>query len=140
MINLNIRSTQIDNNIISKTKTIQCNCNEIQKQFDLRSKKIDIILRIYKIFVKTYVDDIVVFNRILKKHVNYLRQIFQLLNLYDIRLSFKKSYFDVFFVALLNQKMNVFDLIITANKLAVIVNLKYFHTLKDLKIYLNFIE
>ena len=65
-------------------------------------KKIDIILRIYKIFVKTYVNNIVMFNRILKKHVNYFRQIFQLLNFYNIRLLFKKSYFDYFIVTLLN--------------------------------------
>ena len=103
-------------------------------------KKIDIILRIYKVFIKTYVNDIVIFNRILKKHVSHFRQIFQLLNFYNIRLLFKKSYLDYFIIALLNQKMNAFNLIITTNKFVVIVNLKYFHTLKDLKIYFEFIE
>ena len=39
MINSNIRSTQIDNNVTSKTKAIQCDCDEIQKQFDIRLKK-----------------------------------------------------------------------------------------------------
>ena len=122
-----------------------------QKQFNMTvmkfknnstyvQKKIDIILRIYKAFVKTYVNDIIIFSHTLKKHVSHLRQIFQLLNLYDIRLSLKKSYFDYSTVALLSQKMNAFDLIIAANKLAAIVNLKYSHTLKNLKIYLNFTE
>ena len=103
-------------------------------------KKIDIILRVYKTFAKIYVDDIVVFNHILKKHVNHFRQIFQLLNFYDIRLLFKKSYFNYFTITLLNQKMNAFDLTITTNKLVVITNLKYFHILKNLKIYFEFIE
>ena len=85
-------------------------------------------------------NDIVVFSHILKKHVNHLRQIFQLLNFYDIRLSFKKSYFDYFTITLLSQKMNAFDLTITTNKFVVIANLKYFHILKDLKIYFEFTE
>ena len=103
-------------------------------------RKIDTILRIYKAFAKAYVNDIVVFSHTLKKHVSHLRQVFQLLDSYDIRLSPKKSYLGYPTVALLDQKVDAFGLTIAANKLAAIANLKYPHTLKDLKIYLEFTE
>ena len=103
-------------------------------------RKIDAILRIYRVFAKTYVDDIVVFSRILKKHLDHLRQIFQLLNSYDIRLLFKKSFLNYSIVVLLNQKINAFELIIATNKLIVIFNLKFLYTLKNLKNYLNLID
>ena len=103
-------------------------------------RKIDAILRVYRAFAKAYIDDIVVFSRILKKHLNHFRQIFQLLNSYGIRLLFKKSFLDYSIVVLLDQKIDVFDLIITANKLAVIINLKFFYILKNLKSYLSLID
>ena len=103
-------------------------------------RKIDAILRIYRAFAKTYVDDIVVFSRILKKHLDHLRQIFQLLNSYDIRLSPKKSFLNYSIVALLDQKIDAFDLTIAANKLTAIINLKFFYILKNLKSYLSLID
>ena len=103
-------------------------------------RKIDEILRIYHVFAKTYVDDIVVFNRILKKHINYLRQIFQLLNSYDIRFSSKKLFLNYSIVVLFDQKIDVFDFIIVVDKLTTIVNLKFLYTLKNLKKYLNLID
>ena len=101
-------------------------------------RKIDTILRIYKAFAKAYVDDIVVFSRTLEEHVSHLRQVFQLLDSYGIRLSPKKSYLGYPTVALLGQKVDAFGLTIAADKLAAIANLKYPHTLKDLEIYLGF--
>ena len=103
-------------------------------------RKIDAILRVYRVFVRVYVDDIVIFSKTLKKHLIHLREIFQLLNSYNIRFSFKKSFLEYFIVALLKQKIDVFDLIIVANKLVVIINLRFFYTLKNLKKYLDFIE
>ena len=103
-------------------------------------RKINVILRVFRVFVKAYVNDIVIFNKTLKKHLIHLHQIFQLLNSYNIRLSSKKSYLKYFIVALLNQKMNVFDFIIVANKLTIIVNLRFFYIFKNLKSYLNFID
>ena len=100
-------------------------------------RKIDAILRVYRAFAKAYVDDIVVFSRILKKHLDHLRQIFQLLNSYGIRLSPKKSFLGYSTVVLLDQKVDAFDFTIAANKLAVITNLKFPYTLKNLKSYLS---
>ena len=52
-------------------------------------KKINFLLRIVRRFIKVYVDDIVVFNRILKKHKTHLHKVFELLNFYKMRLSSK---------------------------------------------------
>ena len=96
-------------------------------------RKIDVILRIYRKFVKTYVNDILIFSNILKKHIAHLHVVFQLLNSYDITLFFKKSFFDYFIVILLKQKINVFDFTTTANKLEIIFKLNFFTFWKNWK-------
>ena len=103
-------------------------------------RKINVILRIYKTFVKVYVNDIMIFNKTLKKHLFYLRQVFELLNFFDIRFSFKKFYLSYFIVTLLKQKIDVFDLTIVVDKLTTIVNFRFSYILKNLKKYLSFID
>ena len=103
-------------------------------------RKIDVILRVYREFAKAYVDDIVVFSHTLKKHLAHLHIIFQLMNSFGISLSSKKSFLDYFTIALLNQKIDVFGLIIVVEKLEVIVKLNFFYILKNLKIYLDLID
>ena len=103
-------------------------------------RKIDAILRVYRAFARTYVNDIVIFSKTLKKHLTHLRDVFQLLNSYDIRLSSKKSYLNYSTVALLKQKIDVFDLTIAADKLTAITNLRFSYTLKNLEGYLDFTE
>ena len=103
-------------------------------------KKIDILLRIIRRFAKIYVDDIVMFNRTLKKHKTHLHEIFDILNSYEIRLALKKSYLKYSTITLLKQKIDAFDFTIIADKLAAIINLKFSYTLKNLKSYLNFID
>ena len=103
-------------------------------------RKINVILRVYKVFVKAYVNDIMMFNKILKKHLFHLRQIFELLNFFDIRFFLKKSYLSYSTVTLLNQKIDVFDLTIVVDKLTVIANFRFSYILKNLKKYLSFID
>ena len=103
-------------------------------------RKINIILRIYLAFVKIYINNIIIFNKTLEKHLIHLYKVFNLLKLYDIRLSSKKSYLKYFIVVLLNQRINVFELTIVVDKLIAIVNFQFFYILKNLKIYLNFIK
>ena len=98
------------------------------------------ILCVYRVFVKTYIDDIVIFNKTLKKHLIYLNKVFQLLNLYNIRLSFKKLYLKYSIVALLKQKINVFNLTIVIDKLTTIFNFQFLIILKNLKTYFDFID
>ena len=100
-------------------------------------KKIDAIFRNFRDFVRIYVDDIVVFFNTLEKHMTHLHSMFQRLNFYDINLSFKKFFLNYFTIALLKQKVDVFDLIIATDKLETIVKLNFSYILKNLKIYLN---
>ena len=103
-------------------------------------RKIDVILRVYREFVKIYVNDIVIFNRILKKHIAHFHVVFQLLNFYDINLSSKKFFLDYSIVALFDQKINVFDFTTAVDKLKIIFKLNFFYILKKLKTYSDFID
>ena len=103
-------------------------------------RKIDVIFRAYRVFARVYVDDIVVFNHTLKKHLAHLHTIFQLFDFYDINLSSKKFFLDYLIVVLLKQKINVFDFITIIDKLKTIVKLNFSYILKNLKIYLDLID
>ena len=103
-------------------------------------RKIDAILRVYRVFVKVYINDIVVFNKILIKHLVHLRDVFQLLKSFNIQLFSKKLYLKYFTITLLKQKINVFDLTIVSDKLTVIINLKFLYTFKNFENYFDFIN
>ena len=103
-------------------------------------RKINTILRVYRVFVKIYVDDIVVFNKTLIEHFAHFCDVFQLLKFYNIRLFSKKSYLKYFTIALLRQKINIFNLTIISNKLTTIVNLQFLYTFKNFEDYFNFID
>ena len=100
-------------------------------------RQIDGILRLHRDFAKTYVDDIVIFNKTFEKHLNHLHIIFELLDSKDITLSSKKSFLSYFTIIFLNQKVDAFDLIATKNKIDVIFRLNFFYKLSDLKLYLK---
>ena len=103
-------------------------------------RKIDIIFRLYRIFACVYVDDVIVFNYTLKKHLKHLHIIFALFESFDIILSSKNFFLDYFIVTLLDQKINALKLITAIDKLKIILKLNFSYTLKDLKSYLNFID
>ena len=74
-----------------------------QKQFNIAvigfknfsfyvQKKIDAILRVYWDFTSVYVNDIIVFNHIVEKHMSHLHSVFQLFDFYKINLSSQKSF------------------------------------------------
>ena len=100
-------------------------------------RKIDAILREFRKFYRVYVDDIIVFSRTLKEYLCHLYKIFKLLNKYNISLSSKKSFLKYSIVALLDQKIDVFDLITAVDKLKTIIKLDFSYILKKLKIYLE---
>ena len=49
-----------------------------RNNFAYVQRQIDIILRQYRVFVRVYIDDIVVFNKTLKKHLKHLTKMFKL--------------------------------------------------------------
>lgn len=91
-------------------------------------------------FVKIYIDDIIIFNKILKEHVEHLHQIFRLLRKINITLKFFKTFFAYSKIVLLNQKIDNFELITAKEKLKIISILFFFKTLKKFEIYLKMID
>ena len=65
-------------------------------------RKIDQLLREYRVFARVYVNDVVIFNKILKKHIQHLTIIFELFVKLRISLKFFKTYLSFFFVILFN--------------------------------------
>lgn len=101
-------------------------------------RQIDRILRLHHFFVKTYVDDVVIFFVILKKHLQHLHTIFDLFSTIDISIKSIKAFFNFSDVQLLEQHVDFLELFIFENKLAVIVKLKFSKTLKEFETYLEF--
>jgi hypothetical protein len=97
------------------------------------------ILRDYS-WIKTYIDDVIVFSKTLKKHLNHLSQLFALFEKLNITLKTKKTYLDYLSISLLRQKVDSLDFITAKDKLKAIVKLSFFKTLRDLKKYLNAID
>jgi hypothetical protein len=103
-------------------------------------RRIDIILRDLKHCCRAFIDDITIFSNTLDDHIKHLSMIFQRLLDYDIRLNSCKTFLNFFSIALLEQHVDEFELHAVKDKVAVILNWKFFSTLKILKIYLEFIE
>ena len=80
------------------------------------------------------------YNKTLKNDFKHFHTIFVLLNSFNVFLNSIRSFFDHFFVQLLNQRVNGFELIIVVGKIEAIVMLKFSKTLQNFEIYLNFIE
>ena len=103
-------------------------------------RKIDQLLRKYRVFAKIYVNDVIIFNKILKKHVQHLTIIFSLFIKLRISLKFFKTYLSFFFVILFEKYIIVIILIIISKKLKIIFKFRFLITLKNLKYYLDLID
>ena len=100
-------------------------------------KKMNGFLRLYKYFVKYYINNVIIFFKIIKKYFEYFRIIFRLFAQFKIIFKLKKSFLDYSFIIFLNQKMNNFDLIMTKKKIAIIKKIHFSKILKILKIYID---
>ena len=100
---------------------------------------IDCILWSHCDFFRVYINDIIIYTKFysLLNHIEHLDLVFKSLMKKGICLSLKKSFLDYLTVQLLNQCVNILELIITEDKLAVIVNIKFLCTLFTLKKYLD---
>ena len=97
----------------------------------------NMIFRSHKFVICCYIDDIVIFSKILKNHLKHLNTVF---NLFDkMRITFKevKTYLDYSSIILLNQQVDDFDMTSSKKQIAALWDLSFLKTLKDLKIYLN---
>ena len=98
------------------------------------------ILRKYRDFVRFYINDIMIFSKILKEHLIHLQKILELLKQINITLKSTKIFLDYFTIELLEQKMNSLDFITAQKKLKAITSLSFSKTLKKLKTYLEMID
>ena len=98
------------------------------------------LLRSYKKFVRIYVNDIIIYSRTLKKHLNHLIIIFQLFRDKRMSLTSIKFYVNYSSVILLNQRINNLNMFTFAKKIITIISLQFSYILRNLKIFLNLIK
>ena len=89
-------------------------------------RQIDNMLRLCRDYARVYVNDIIIFSKILSKYLNHFHSIFDLFDLKEITLSLKKLFLDYSTVILLNQKIDAFELTTIVDKIVVIKRLKFF--------------
>ena len=98
------------------------------------------ILRIFRQFVKVYIDDVIIRSNSLKEHLTHLRIVFNLFVKFNIAIKSIKVFIDYSNVALLEQRVNSLKFSISEEKLRAIANIKFSETLQDLKHYLELID
>ena len=100
-------------------------------------RQINRLLRRFRRFARVYVNDIVIFFKIVEKHILHFRAIFDIFQQNNVFIKFSKTILNYFFVQLLRQKVNSFDLFINEKKLKIIVKLFFSRIFRQLKIYLS---
>ena len=103
-------------------------------------RQIDRLLREQRKYARTYVNDIVIFFNIKKKHEVHLRFVFAILKTNNIFIKFTKTFLNYFNVFLLKQKIDFLNLIIIEKKLRAIVKLRFLKIFHQLKTYLKLID
>ena len=103
-------------------------------------RQIDRLLRRFRRFARVYINDIVIFFKIVEKHVLHFRAIFDIFQQNNIFIKFIKAFLKYSFVQFLEQKINFFDLFINEKKLKIIVKLSFSRIFRQLKIYLSLIK
>ena len=84
-----------------------------------------------------YIINIIIFSKTLKKHEQYFRQFFIILQINNISIKLEKIFWNYSNIQFLNEKMNFFDFATTKNKLKIISKFQFSRILRQLKIYLN---
>jgi hypothetical protein len=100
-------------------------------------RQTNLMLKDLRIFAKAYMNDIVIFSKILNDHLEHLRQMFKRFQDYNVVLNSKKVFLEYSFIVLLKQIVDVLKLTTAKEKLAIITNLTFSLTLKKLETYLK---
>jgi len=101
---------------------------------------IDRILQQQRLYIRVYVDDIVIFFNMLKEHLKHLHNIFDVLDKMRIYLSLKKFYLAYLSVQLLSQQVDALSLITSEDKLVIIFRIRFSLSLSQLEKYLDLID
>ena len=72
---------------------------------------INMIFKFHKFFICCYIDDIIIFSKILKNYFKHLNTVFNLFN--ELKITFKevKTHLNYLLIILLNQQIDDFDMI-----------------------------
>ena len=103
-------------------------------------KQINKILRHHRLFVKIYVNDILIFFKSLKKHVMHLKQVFEILNQNIISINSSKFFLEFSSVNFLNQHVTSLKFSTEEQKLHAIVNLIFLKVFAQFEVYFELIE
>ncbi len=102
---------------------------------------INVALREYfDVFAFAYIDDILIFFKILEKHEKHVRVMLKRLLQYKLYVNIKKSKFNVVKTAFLNFIIIRDDVKMNSNKIEMIVNWSESHSHKDVQIFLKFVN
>ena len=121
-------------------KTISITLISYQEFSSYAQCMINMILCSHKFFAHYYINDIIIFSKILENHFQHLNTIFSLFNRLKIIFKKIKTYLDYLSIILLDQQVNNFDMTFSKKQIAALQDLLFSETLKDLKIYLDLIE
>ena len=113
---------------------------KFKNSFAYVQKQIDFMLKNFRDFVKIYINDIVFFSTFLNQHIEHLNKNFQRFFKYNVILSLKKFFFEYSSIVLLDQIVNIFGMITSEKKFAVIIKLIFLKIFKKLKIYVKLIN
>ena len=100
-------------------------------------RQTDILLRPFRAFSKAYIDDIVIFSKTLKDHVMHLRLIFSLFEKKRVVLAPKKAFIGYPSVKLLGQKVDMFGMSTSEEKLKAITSIAFPESLSALETYIG---
>ena len=103
-------------------------------------RQINRLLKQFRRFARVYINNIIIFFKTTKKHVQHLRFVFVILQHNNIFIKFSKAFLNYSFVALLKQKINSFNFFINVEKLKAITKIQFLKMFRLLKTYLNFID
>ena len=95
------------------------------------------MLRLLREFVRIFVNDIIVFSRILNEHESHLRQLFQLLRKKRASLASSKFFLEFLSIILLGQRVNSLGMSTFEEKIKAITALKFSYSLYNLEIFLG---
>ena len=86
---------------------------------------------------KVYIDDIVIFFKILKKHLTHLKKTFDILRTNNILIKLIKLFIEYCLMLFFEQHVNSFKFVIDEQKLKMFFSLIFSNFLKQFEIYLK---
>ncbi|KAM4067500.1 reverse transcriptase (RNA-dependent DNA polymerase) [Hirsutella rhossiliensis] len=97
----------------------------------------DRVLRPYKGFCRAFIDDVVIYSKTEKEHLQHLSKIFQLFERFNLTMSPKKSWIGYPSVQLLGFRVDAFGMSTTEHRLAAFAKLEFPDQLSVLESYIG---